>query len=307
MTPRKTPIQNIAFMSMMAALNIIFSLLASFFPLAGLFIMIFLPLASALTAYYCQARYYPVYVVASLGLSIAVTAWDFSNTLFYLLPSLISGVAYGFFKKCGLPTSLTLFFVSLLNTGLTYLSLSLIELIYEIDMIGFLLGLLGLSENEYILYGVPAFIYAYSLSQSSLSNLFIEITPLHLDNEKPLPLWLSSFAHPLYALFCFAFVLLFSFFDQCLFLANLFALFGIYWTVFAIAGAIPMKKASHYWVLGGSFFIGLCISLPLLNIVPENRLYLLGIIALSGAMVGLFALNLLLLRKRDEPTINDTE
>ena len=57
---KETLLQNMAFMGIMAALNVLLSCLGAYVPIAGIFVMIFLPFFSAVTAMICKWRYYPI-------------------------------------------------------------------------------------------------------------------------------------------------------------------------------------------------------------------------------------------------------
>jgi hypothetical protein len=98
-SPRETSAQNIAYISIMASIDVVFALFATFFPFGAIFLMLLLPLPSAVAAYYCKNRYIPVYLLASIGLSLIATIWDFQLTLFYAIPAICSGTLYGFLKQ----------------------------------------------------------------------------------------------------------------------------------------------------------------------------------------------------------------
>ena len=87
-SPRETSAQNIAYISIMASIDVVFALFATFFPFGAIFLMLLLPLPSAVAAYYCKNRYIPVYLLASIGLSLIATIWDFQLTLFYAIPAI---------------------------------------------------------------------------------------------------------------------------------------------------------------------------------------------------------------------------
>ncbi len=183
---KETLLQNMTFMAMIAGIDALLSLFAALFPLSALFLMLLIPLSATIVSLYCKARYLPIFLVATLGVCIAVSAWNFQSTLFYVLPGLITGVAYGLFWKKGFPPSLSLFLVSLLQFGLFYFSLYLVEWIYGVNMPSFLLGLIGQGENPYAKEIFPLFGFAYCLATVSLSHLFAltQLERLHQETPK---------------------------------------------------------------------------------------------------------------------------
>ena len=125
---RKTFLENLTFMALMAAIVVIASVFAAFVPLGAVIVMIALPLPSAVVAYYCRPRYYIIYLFGAIGIAIAATSWNFSSTLFYTIPSVITGLLYGFLKQKGASIAESVFLVGLLNLGFSYLSILLIYL-----------------------------------------------------------------------------------------------------------------------------------------------------------------------------------
>ncbi|MBP5091269.1 MAG: hypothetical protein J6328_01750 [Bacilli bacterium] len=173
-SPREGSIQNIAYISIMASIDVVFALLAAFFPFGAIFLMLFLPIPSVIAAYYSQNRYIPIYLLGAIGLSFIATIWDFQATLFYAVPAISSGTLYGFLKKKRFSVGETIFLTGLLNMGLAYLSIFLIKSIYSIDMIAFLLSLIGLQDNSLVSMIVPAAVLTYGLIQETIANIIIQ-------------------------------------------------------------------------------------------------------------------------------------
>ena len=59
---RETLVQNIAFLAIMAAINVVLLLLATLLPYLLLFLTMILPFVSLLVTIYCKKRYYPMYL-----------------------------------------------------------------------------------------------------------------------------------------------------------------------------------------------------------------------------------------------------
>lgn len=172
---RKTKNENIAFISIMAAVNVLLSVLSSFLPLGSLFAMLFLPLVSALTALLCKGRYVIIYAIAALGLSFAVTAYNFEGTLFYTLPSLVSGLLIGYLSKKGLPLSLLVFLTSFAYMGLVYCALPLIDFLYGLNPVTLLYQLTGIADNSLSDALTPAVIFVYSLLATGIASFVISL------------------------------------------------------------------------------------------------------------------------------------
>ena len=160
---RKGAAQNLAFLGLMCALNAVVATLSTLVPLSSLFVIIFLPLVSSLTVILCEDKYTLVYVVAAIALSLGVTAYDITSTLFYIIPAIIVGALYGFLLKKGFPTAYLIFVAALLEMGLNYAALPLIKLMTGKDFLATIVGLLGLADNTFIPKLYPTFIFAYSL------------------------------------------------------------------------------------------------------------------------------------------------
>ena len=189
---KHTPIKTITYMALMAALNVLFALLSMFIPLAGLLLAIALPLTGALVALRCDLRYYPIYFAATLGLSLIVTMQQLETTLFYIFPSLLLGLAFGALYKIKAGDPLVIIAASLVQLGLLYLTIILIDAIFMVDFITSLLMLLGLEQEAMIDIILPTLLYVISLAQTTLT--YIVMAPelkklLSMSNEGPLPEW----------------------------------------------------------------------------------------------------------------------
>lgn len=187
LTPRTTPATNIAFLAIMAGIDALLSLVSALLPASALFLLFFIPFTSALVAYYCQARYYPIYLFGALGVCIAVSAWDFQNTLFYVLPGLFTGDVYGFCLKKNWPSSWSVFLSSLTQFAFFALSLWLVKLFYEVDVRVTLLSMLGKEWSEEVGIIFPLFALSYSFGAVSLAHLFFSLQAKYLNLHFPEP------------------------------------------------------------------------------------------------------------------------
>lgn len=172
---KETLLQNIAFMGLMAALNVLLSVLGTFVPIAGIFVLIFLPFFSAVVAMLCKWKYYPIYAFATLGVALCTTFWYTAEfTIFYLAPSLITGFLFGLCFKRQLSGTYSLLFTSIAQFGLTYIALLIINGIYDVDLIQTFLKLFKLDGNNTASIIVPSFIYLLSLAQMLLSYIVLQ-------------------------------------------------------------------------------------------------------------------------------------
>ncbi len=131
---KETVTQNMAFMAIMAGINVLLSLLAGFVPVSAIFLVIFLPLVSTLVEVFCKDKYYPIYAFATIGLSFAVSFWNYEATVFYLIPAILIGFTFGFTLKRNVSPIWAILINTILQTLLTIGSLYLIKLIFEEDM-----------------------------------------------------------------------------------------------------------------------------------------------------------------------------
>lgn len=174
MKAKITLTQNLTYMALMAAINVIFSLLAMFFPISAFFLMIALPLTSVIVVLYCQNRYFIIYAVATVLLSLIVTMQNMEMTIFYVIPSLASGFLFGIMIKGKINAAYILLSAAMLQVGLSYLTIPIIEAIYGPNMIDVFLTLLKLENTLNIDYIVLPTIFAFSLAQTVFSYMIIQ-------------------------------------------------------------------------------------------------------------------------------------
>lgn len=178
---RKTPLENIAFIALMSAVNAVIDVLATLVPGSALIVVLFLPLISALSALLCDKKYLWLYLLAAPAVSLAVSAYDMQTTFFYVWPAIFSGTLYGLLIKKKFPLPYVVLLVSFLALGLNYLAIPIIQAIYGNNIITTSLTVLGLSNRKYIFDIVPTFLFGYSLASVALSHFLIQGVFLRLD------------------------------------------------------------------------------------------------------------------------------
>ena len=291
---RETPVENIAFLAICAGIDAVLSLVSALLPASALILMLVIPLTSAVASFYCKAKYFPIYLVASAGVCLAVSAWNISNTLFYVIPSLLVGAAYGFGIKNRLTSSFVLFICSVLSFGLFYASMLLVKALLEVDVQDSLLALVGLSDKEGAAIGFPLFIYGYSLAQMAIVHIFLQSEFAHLGNveinENNVSKWycLPSFTFLGGAIGC-AFISAKA--------AYLLLGLGIYWALYCLYDIALKKKPLPWIILGILVFVGWLGFAALYSALPAgNGLSILALPLLSIPITHF--LNQVLLRKK---------
>ena len=297
---RITPTENLTFIAFMAGFDAIVALVAGLLPLSAIIVMLIVPLTSAAVCLFCKNRFVLVYLFAAMGITLAVSAWNITNTVFYLYPALLTGTCYGLLWKAKFPHSLNIFISSLLSLGLFYLSLLFLRGVTGVDMVTFLLTAIHKQDDPLAQEIFPSFAYAYSLAQVAFSHLFMEsqlsrIEPTEHHEEK-----MEPFAAPASFLGCGLAVTLAFFHAKT---AYLFLSFGIYWFLFAFYFALIKKNKPTYVFMALTFFGGWLGFAALYGVVPKgNGLALIGLPI--GCLVIVCFLNYLLLRKKvNDPTI----
>ena len=164
---KTTLVHHITYMGLMAAINVIFIVLATYIPLLMFLLILLLPFASTIVSFYCQKRYYIIYAIASVGLCLI---FNISDTLFYVVPAVISGFAIGaLLEKKAHPFWLILC-STVINAALTYAFIPLINLTSNTDIILSFLKAFKLEDYKYRKELVYAFIFIISLMQCSLAH-----------------------------------------------------------------------------------------------------------------------------------------
>ena len=153
---------------MMAAVNIIFVVMTYFVPFL-LFVLVFvLPLCSAIISFYCKKIYFPFYFVVVTAVCLLI---DFSDALFYVIPSLLTGFVFGLFIEKRVPSIFILAVITIIQFLLSLASIPLIELITHRNIVDDMATLFKLSDYEYLNYLKYTFIYFIAFTQTILTYL----------------------------------------------------------------------------------------------------------------------------------------
>ena len=142
--------QCITFMAIMAAINVIFVLLTTFVPFLLFLLVFLLPLCCTLVVLMCSKRYFLIYAFATVGLCLIVTLNNISDTLFYIIPSMITGFVFAVCVEKGVPYSIGIITATFIQFGLSYALIPLIELITHVHILHALEELFHITNLEYL-------------------------------------------------------------------------------------------------------------------------------------------------------------
>ena len=174
---RETLIQNIAFMAIMAAINVVFVVLSNVLPVL-LFLLVFvLPLTSTLVTIYCKKVYFPIYFVVTLALCFGVSAGFYIfDTFIYVLPSLITGFIFGFCIEKRVPAIYTLLIATAIQYGLTILTFFVLgKIVTNLDLTESIIIAFGLKDFEYKAVFIQVFLFIVAEIQIVISYIVTKV------------------------------------------------------------------------------------------------------------------------------------
>lgn len=250
---KETLIRSIPLMGLMAAINVIFSVITTFVPLPfiSVILVIFIPLTSTIVEIYCKDRYFPIYALATLGLSIVVSLSAIDFTLFYLIPSIATGYIFGLMAKRNFSNLWAVFIAAVLQTCFSFAFIPLIKLITQRDLIEDIRTIFGVSkDNLYFQNLIICLFFIVALVQTTLSFIVVDNelrkfgAKSELKSDWRLPVSLCALASA-----GFAVLFYFVFKPLC----TIFVAFSLYFAVFCFVfeikreskiSAIPMLIAA---------------------------------------------------------------
>ena len=296
---RETLVQNITYMALMAAINVVFVLLTTFVPVLFFLIVFVLPLTSVIVTLLCKKRYFPIYAVATIGLCLICTIWKIDDTIFYVIPSIISGFVFGIMVEKRVPSFWIILATTILQIAFTYASIPLLKLMTGRNIINDFATAFGIKDFQYLDYVTPGFIFFISLAQQILAFSIIkdELPKFGYELNEPtnIPLSLSLLLFSFIALaFAFAFI-----YGPIAYLMTLFALLlGIY----ALIHLVTIKNKIVYILLAASLIISFFLFAILFPLIKEP----LGLIFINSFFLfeGIIVLiNNYLLKDKEKYTI----
>lgn len=263
---RETLVQNITYMALMAAINVIFVLLTTFVPFLFFLIVFVLPLTSVVVTLHCKKIYFPIYAVATIGLCMICTIWRIDDTIFYVIPSVISGFIFGLLVEKKVPSFWIIIITTVLQIGFTYASIPLIKLFTGRDIIEVFATAFGIADFQYLNYVTPCFIFFISLAQEILAFMVIrEELPVfgyELNTPKNLPLSLTISLGV-----CVVLSIVFMFVYGPL--SYLMTLFGLLLGIYALSLLIESKNIIVYIALAIGFIVSIFLFALLYPLAKE--------------------------------------
>ena len=166
--------QCITFMAIMAAINVIFVLLTTFVPFLLFLLVFLLPLSCTLVVLMCPKKYFIIYAFATIGLCLIVTIYNISDTLFYIIPSIVTGFVFAVCVEQKVNFSIGIILASFVQFGLSYAAIPLIKLITQVDILLVFEQAFGIGEIDNLQTFEFLAVFLVSFVQELISYLVIK-------------------------------------------------------------------------------------------------------------------------------------
>lgn len=271
---KETLVQNMSYMGLMAAINIVFVLLTTLVPVLFFLIVFVLPLTSTIVALHCNKKYFPIYAFTTIGLCFLVTLWKIDDTLFYVVPSIITGLIFALMVERKISAQWIIIATSIIQVAFTYLSIPVIKGLLGRDIINDFATVFGLRDFIYLDYLAPASILVLALIQEILSYIIIneEIKKFGFETNEA-----SLLTFPMMIGLTTSLLLVLIFALTYRPLTYAFLLLSLYFAILLIAGLIGRKKKWIYIALIISFII----TIFLFALLYKNIVVPLGLIGIA--------------------------
>ena len=171
---KETLIRTICFMAFFVAINVVCSFLTTVLPLISIILIIFLPLTSAIVEVMCKDRWFPIYAIATIGLSIVVSLSSIDFTIFYIVPSIFTGYIFGLFSKRNLPSMFAIFLAAIVQTLLSFAFIPLLQLITGSNLIDVFVKILRISDRFWFDSIILLLFFLVALIQVILSYIVVQ-------------------------------------------------------------------------------------------------------------------------------------
>ena len=279
---RETLIQNIAFMAIMAAINVVFVVLSNVLPVL-LFLLVFvLPLTSTLVTIYCKKIYFPIYFVVTLALCFGVSAGFYIfDTFIYVLPSLITGFIFGFCIEKKVPAIYALLIATVVQYGLTILTFFILgKIVSNLDLTESIIIAFGLKDFEFKAVFIQVFLFIIAEIQIVISYIVTKVLVNRLGIEVNLTCKHNFILYNIEIVFAGLAILSYYYFPVYTLVLVLFPL-PIY--IYQIATLILKKKIWIWASLGGIHlvFIFLFAFLYEYTVAPNHFILIYVLFGLS--------------------------
>ena len=236
-------VHHITYMGIMAAINLIFIVLATYLPFLMFIPIIFLPFASAIVSYYCLKRYYPIYAVATIGLCLI---FNINDTIFYVVPAILTGFMIGYLLTKRVNPFWLILVSTVIESALTFAFIPLINVLSNVDIVETFISAFKLDSFAYKTELTYLFIFFISLIQCGLTHfvLLSDAKKIGID----INITVDSFAPYIIGLELML-ILVFTFSLFYLPLALIFLAVSIYFSLFLLIDILVSKKVVIYVIL----------------------------------------------------------
>ena len=300
---RETLVQNIAYMAIMAAINVIFVLMTALLP-PLMFVMVFvLPLTSAVVTLFCKKRYFPIYAIATVGLCLLTTSAIYIyDTFFYVIPSLITGFVFGLLIEKKVPAIYIIVSSTALQYLLSFLTFLTLDLILpEINFIDALLSIFGLSDFAFKDCFIHLFLYTLASIQTVFAYFILKKEVKKLGFEVVLDVKLH---YLLFAIGIFIDVLALIMVFVYPPLVYVFVVMNLPFMIYEIVSLVYSRKTLIYILLVATLVVSIIIFVACYTLIPHP----LGVILLAPMQVlygGIYFANNLFLNKTKNDKIDN--
>ena len=284
---RETPVQNIAYIGIMAAVNAVFVLISSLLPILFILLVFILPLTSVIVTMYCKKYYIPVYFIVTLALTFAITAgFSVFDTFIYVFPSLVTGFLFGLLIEKNIPGIYIFIIVTIAQYILTYLTFVFIDkVVTQVNFYETIYQMIGLQSFAY--KGVLTIIFTFIIAQMqiAITYILVKYEMSRIDREINLNI---RFRFSLYIVTLIGLtitLLSIFFFPEW---SLLFTLLVLPITVFEIFDLSMRKNVIIYIVLGLGLLVSIFVFAFLYRLVPSpNQLSLLYVLFVVVTIIDL--------------------
>lgn len=300
---RETLVQNIAYMAIMAAINVIFVLLTAILP-PLMFLMVFvLPLTSAVVTLFCKKRYFPIYAVATVALCLLTTMGIYIyDTFFYVIPSLITGFVFGLLIEKKTPAIYIIVGSTALQYILSYLTFLILDLILpDINFIDALLSIFGLRDFVFKDFFIHLFLFTLASIQTVFAYFILkrEVKKLGFEVKEDIKLHYLLFIFVI-AIDLLALIAIFTYQP----LVYVFIAMNLPFIVYVIIQLIYLRSKIIYIVMVAAFVLSVSIFVGFYTLIPHP----LGVILIAPMQVifvSIYFVNNLFINKTKNDKINN--
>lgn len=261
-TKNESKVYPIAFMGIMAAINVVLILISFFVPVLSFLLIMVLPLTSTFVTLKVKYRYYPIYALSSILISILITISQIDITLLYLIPSLISGFIFGFSIQKKIPGEIAIVASSLSQLLFTFILIIIVKL-FNVFVLDSIYTIFNIVSNPYKLEIVSIIFTILCLVESSTSYLIIkeDVKRFNIEvNEN-----LDSIYETILIVINSVLLSIFAIIPNTLFLSFILIIYNLIFVVFLLINLIKEKNKIMYIFIVALFLINIFVFALLYN------------------------------------------